>query len=951
MLSFLLYALFATQELFLWPSDYESLCDILAKLQRSHSSKFNHNCNDPLLFRAKKQHTPHKFIVTLSSKVTAPDIVKNLTSIKDELQSKGSSKITIQEEYSYCMNGFAALLSPVTLIELLGNEDVVSIEQDNYAYLLSLQRNPIWNLDRIDQSNNRLDDLYNTGGLDGRGVDIYILDTGINPHQEFGSRLGEGKNFVGSSGDWGDCNGHGTHCAGSAGGERFGVAKGSTLHAVRVLGCDGSGSWSQILQGIDWMIDRARNTPNRAIGSMSLGGPKSNSINTAVNNAVRQGVVMVVAAGNENTDACTTSPASAVNAISVGATTVNDRRSSFSNYGSCVSIFAPGSNIRSASYRSRTGSSVLSGTSMACPQVAGAVALFMQESRFTLSPRAALQRMLSAATRNTISDSRSTAPFLRVPIDGQSPEPGPSICRTIGGPQTGRRCIFPFTFRGQTFNRCTTDFDPDGRRWCSVEVDLNGNHINGQWGYCAPTCPSSPVDPIRPILPTRSPTRQPLPSPTTFPTRFPSFIPILRPSPSPGSPDICRTVGGPVSGQPCVFPFTIGDRVYLSCTKDLDPAGRSWCSVETDQDGKHIRGRWGYCPQECVKPSPTSRPTDSPTNKFPILPPAPQPNPERPASPCDILDAINDLRAKAKLPGLRFDARLQDAAAKHAVDMAKRGYFDHLSPEGENVDERVIREGYEWKAVAENIAAGYNDCNGLIEGWKSSEGHYKNILCTNCVDTGIGAYFSEGSEWRYYYVQVFGATDQDTDPPLFTCPPPPTPAPPPKCITSGGPSTGKQCLFPFIYNGITYNRCIEIGNQKSWCSTAVTPDRRHIPRIGGWGYCRPNCLTTKSTCSTKQWWCTEDTSVIIGESYGPINITIPDLTITGIPDVMIEDDIPIEKEDTNTSKFNANYLFVLLLLIIPLAITVHFIWFRSTRSSISRSPTTPVVSTEINAQL
>ena len=619
---------------------------------------------------------------------------------------------------------------------------------------------------------------------------------------------------------------------------------------------------------------------------------------------------------------------------------MNDQRSSFSNYGSCVAIFAPGSNIRSASYKSRTGSSVLSGTSMACPQVAGAVALLMEKEGFGVGPSELKRTLIKLATPNVVRDSRSDAPFLRVPVGGGAPNPGPPKCITIGGPRPNRPCVFPFQLNGKTYTGCTTDLDDLDNYWCSTDINEFGEHISGQWGYCDSLCPKDDEPLADPDIPTFSPTRRP----TSDQNR-------------------CITVAGPIVGQACVFPFQISNEIYTDCTTDLDPADRPWCSVEVDGNGKHIRGRWGYCASSCSpefppppSPSLTFSPTRSPTfapiqRPSPSPAPSPAPIPNTLPSPCEILESINALRAKNDLPGLRLDGRLQDAAVKHAIDMASRGYFDHISPEGENVDERVIREGYEWKTVAENIAAGYDDGDALVEGWKASPGHFGNILCKDCTDTGIGAYYAAGTEWKYYYVQVFARTDQPIVPVGFECPPTPPSVTPVSCTTIGGPDKGAQCAFPFIYDNRLFSKCIRISSKSSWCSTATDSNRFHLPAKGKWGYCSTDCATSTTKCPAASVLCVKDNTVAIGESYGPVNVSIPSLTITGLP------------SDSNTEytegamatphKSSAkNLLWLLLLLIFPCLVAVKACVNVNVRRSLSitRRPNTPTVTT-VEAQL
>merc|ERR1719399_2626525 len=253
--------------------------------------------------------------------------------------------------------------------------------QENDESLLELS-GPTWGIDRIDARSGR-DGSYSVSG--GSGVHVYILDTGITvSHNDFGGRAiatidATGGNGVsecgGSSYCARDANGHGTHCAGTTSGSTWGVAKQSTVHACKVLGDSGSGYTSWITGSMDWVVSRGSKP---AVMSMSLGGPgTSSAYRNAINAAVNSGVVVVVAAGNENSNACNFSPAFVPSAITVGATDSRDRRSSFSNYGSCVDIFAPGKYITSASHSSNSGTAQMSGTSMACPHVSGVAAVLL----------------------------------------------------------------------------------------------------------------------------------------------------------------------------------------------------------------------------------------------------------------------------------------------------------------------------------------------------------------------------------------------------------------------------------------------------------------------------------------------------------------------------------------------------------------------------------------------
>jgi len=298
--------------------------------------------------------------------------------------------------YHKVLQGFTAQLTKEAAMEISQIDMVEFVEEDSLMHADAVGS---WGLDRIDQRDKPLDMSYSPLNMDGsssnrgQGVTVYIVDTGIKKkHDEWWPerRYAGGMNFVGDGINW-DCNGHGTHVAGTVGGKTYGVANQVRLFAIKVLGCNGSGSYSGVINALDWI---ATNAAKPAVANLSLGGGKYVAVNTAINNLVDSGVVVTVSAGNGNIDSCTRSPASADKAITVGSTTQTDARSSFSNYGPCVDIFAPGSSIKSA-WRGRAtdATNTISGTSMSAPHVAGLAALYLGENP-NLSPLEVTRKML-----------------------------------------------------------------------------------------------------------------------------------------------------------------------------------------------------------------------------------------------------------------------------------------------------------------------------------------------------------------------------------------------------------------------------------------------------------------------------------------------------------------------------------------------------------------------------
>jgi subtilisin family serine protease len=308
--------------------------------------------------------------------------------------------------YRHALNGFAGSMSEAARSGLLRDARVSRVEPDGIARTTVTQSNATWGIDRIDQRNRPLSGTY-TYTNTGSGVTAYIIDTGIRyTHNEFGSRASFGYDAFGGNGS--DCNGHGTHVAGTVGGTTYGVAKSVALVAVRVLDCGGSGSWSGVIAGMDWVTANHRKP---AVANMSLGGGANSSVDDAARRMIAAGVATAIAAGNGNQggreqDACKYSPARVTEAMTIGSTTNTDAKSSWSNYGNCVDFFAPGSSITSAWYQTNTETRTISGTSMAAPHVAGVAALYLQ-SNSGANPQTVRDALYAKTTKGVVTSSKT----------------------------------------------------------------------------------------------------------------------------------------------------------------------------------------------------------------------------------------------------------------------------------------------------------------------------------------------------------------------------------------------------------------------------------------------------------------------------------------------------------------------------------------------------------------
>jgi len=344
------------------------------------------------------------------------------------VRTKASSLATkhsgrIGHVYSAALRGFSANLTAQEARRMAADPSVAYVEQDSLVHADATQSPvPSWGLDRIDQRNLPLNNSY-TYPNTASNVHAYIIDTGIRfSHNDFGGRASSGFDAI-DGGTADDCHGHGTHVAGTVGGSSFGVAKGVQLVGVRVLNCSGSGTNAQVIAGVDWVT---QNAIKPAVANMSLGGGITTSLDSAVANSISSGVTYAIAAGNSNgANACNFSPARVASAITLGSTTMTDARSSFSNIGTCLDLFAPGSSITSAWFSSDTATNTISGTSMATPHAAGAAALIASVNP-TWTPAQVRNELVADATPNVVSGAGTGSPNLLLFVDnGGGPPPPP----------------------------------------------------------------------------------------------------------------------------------------------------------------------------------------------------------------------------------------------------------------------------------------------------------------------------------------------------------------------------------------------------------------------------------------------------------------------------------------------------------------------------------------------
>jgi len=371
------------------------------------------------LLKAKGKKIQGQYIVVLEDR-----LAEDVDAVADDLTYKHRGRKN--HVYKNALKGFSAQLSEAEALALAADPRVAYVEEDGEVSITATQTGATWGIDRIDQRDLPLNSSY-TYNYDGTGVTAYIVDTGIKiGHTQFGSRRVTGYDAITSGGSADDCNGHGTHVAGTVGGSTYGVAKNVTLVAVRVLDCSGNGTDSGVIAGIDWVTsNHAAGAP--AVANMSLGGGASTALDDALRRSIADGVSYAVASGNDSLNACNYSPARVAEALTVNSTTSTDARSSFSNYGTCTDLFAPGSSITSAWYTSTTATNTISGTSMATPHVAGVIALYLQQFGYQ-SPATVHAAIINNTTPNKVTNPGTGSPNrLLYSLWGGGGTPAPSI--------------------------------------------------------------------------------------------------------------------------------------------------------------------------------------------------------------------------------------------------------------------------------------------------------------------------------------------------------------------------------------------------------------------------------------------------------------------------------------------------------------------------------------------
>jgi subtilisin family serine protease len=354
-----------------------------------------------VLYEGSARAVPGSYIVVLKDAKLAADAIGSAAS--GLASSYGG---TVQRSWGAAIRGFEFTGTALAARRLAASPAVAYVEQNQIYTADVTQTGATWGIDRIDQRALPLSTTY-TYSTTASNVHAYIIDTGIlTTHTQFGGRASSGFDFVDNDSNATDCNGHGTHVAGTVGGSTYGVAKGVSLVAVRVLNCSGSGTTAGVVSGINWVTSHAIKP---AVANMSLGGGASTTLDNAVSASVASGVTYAVAAGNSSANACNSSPSRVPTAITVGATSRTDARASFSNFGSCLDIFAPGVGITSSWFSSTTATNTISGTSMASPHVAGGAALVLAtHPSFTAAQ--VTSALIAASTTGVVTSAGSGSP-------------------------------------------------------------------------------------------------------------------------------------------------------------------------------------------------------------------------------------------------------------------------------------------------------------------------------------------------------------------------------------------------------------------------------------------------------------------------------------------------------------------------------------------------------------
>ena len=413
----------------------------------------------PVVGTGAERAIKDRWIVVFEKGARANDVQAAETSAR-----RGGAKVHFT--YDAALRGFAATLPASAVQGLARNPKVAWIEADQAVSLAATQSPVTWGLDRIDQRNRPLSNSY-TYNATGAGVNAYVIDTGIRQtHSQFGGRAVSGYTAINDGRGTTDCNGHGTHVAGTIGSANYGVAKSVRLIAVRVLNCQGSGTTSGVIAGVNWVT---QNRVAPAVANMSLGGGASSSLDSAVGNSIAAGVTYAIAAGNSNANACNSSPARVAAAITVGSTTSSDARSSFSNYGTCLDIFAPGSSITSTWSTSDTATNTISGTSMAAPHVAGVAVLYLQGATGA-APATVRDAIVNSATTGVLTSIGSGSPnrLLYSLLGGSAPPPPPPP-----------GCALQQTFTGTLSGTGDADIHPNGTYYQSTASGLHRGCLTG----------------------------------------------------------------------------------------------------------------------------------------------------------------------------------------------------------------------------------------------------------------------------------------------------------------------------------------------------------------------------------------------------------------------------------------------------------------------------------------